>query len=271
MSPHTSQLRSRHNPPQRCDVSVYLFLRHSITPSLRHFRRGFTLAELIVAIVMLGFLAGATYLSVSQMIRSRDRSAARAEAFGRANLAADLIARDVTNALRDSDLLNAKVAITREGKPGQGLDGVLLFSHIDRPIRPGAIQAEGDEAEVQYKLRPAEGLSAKPGSMVLWMRRAPVPDEYPDAGGVATPLVEGVMSLTMQAYDGTTWIDEWDSDLDGLPHALRVVVAAADDRGQDTITARRIIAMDRVPIPPEEDTTATETNTTGTGTTGGGS
>lgn len=241
-------------------------LRGFVAPCLR----GFTLAELLVAIIMLGVLSTATYLSISQVIRSRDRAGARAEAFGRANLAADLIARDAANALRDSDLLSAKVAITRDGKPGQGLDGLLLFAHIDRPIRAAGVQAEGDEAEVQYKLRPSEvsadRSAAAANAMVLWRRRAPVPDEYPDAGGVATPLVEGVKSLTLQAYDGTTWLDEWDSDLDGLPHALRLVVTAIDDQGRDTVTARRIIAMDRVPVPPEEDTTSTETGTTaGTG------
>ena len=232
--------------------------------------RGFTLAELLVAIIMLGVLSTATYVSISQVIRSRDRAGARAEAFGRANLAADLIARDATNALRDSDLLSAKVAITRDGKPGQGLDGLLLFAHIDRPIRAAGIQAEGDEAEVQYRLRPSDVTAGRPAAtasaMVLWRRRAPVPDEYPDAGGVATPLVEGVKSLAFQAYDGTTWLDEWDSDLDGLPHALRLVVTAIDDQGRDTVTARRTIAMDRVPVPPEEDTTSTETTTTPGGT-----
>ncbi|MBY0261791.1 MAG: prepilin-type N-terminal cleavage/methylation domain-containing protein, partial [Phycisphaerales bacterium] len=117
-------------------------------------RGGFTLIELILACVMMTILFSATYASLSQSIRSRDREVARTAAYTRAGLAADLIARDINNALRASDLFEAKVAIVREGRAGSGLDGLLLFTHIDRPVRPASGQPEGDECETQYRLEP---------------------------------------------------------------------------------------------------------------------
>lgn len=230
--------------------------------------------ELIIATIMISTIAAATYIAISQTIRSRDRAGAKAEAFSRARLAADLIASDAQNALRDSDLLNARVAITRTGKPGAGQDGLLLFSHGLRPVRPYSGQNEGDEYEVQYRLQPAD----KPDMLALWRRADPVPDEYPDAGGVAAAVVDGMKSLSVQAYDGAEWLDDWDSDNDGLPHALRFTVVASDNAGSASATIRRVVAMDRVPIPPEqtaEDSTSgsgnTNTgNTQGNGTTGTG-
>lgn len=243
---------------------------------------GFTLIELILACVMMTILFSATYASLSQAIRSRDRAVARTAAYTRAGLAADLIARDVSNALRASDLLEAKVAIVREGRAGSGLDGLLLFTHIDRPVRPASGQPEGDECETQYRLEPV-GIGASPDEAryALWRRRQPVPDEYPDAGGVASVMVDGLRSLTVEAYSGSEWRTDWDSDNDGLPYAIRLTVVGVDDDGRASATVRRVVALDRVPIPPvAEDipetggttTTpdATGTSGTGTGATGGG-
>lgn len=234
-----------------------------MTRHAHHHRRAFTLIELIVAAILIAAFTGATYQAVSQTMRARQKSESRGEAFSRASLAADLIARELHSALRARDLTEGKIAIIRTAAAGRGQDGLLIFSHITRPIRPGGEQPEGDESEAQFRLEP----SAKPNYWTLWERRAPVPDAYPGAGGVATPLVDGLTALTVDAYDGAAWRDTWDSDADGYPHALRLVVTAASDSigstTPSTATARRIVAFDRVPIPlPVEETTSTTPTTT---------
>lgn len=229
-------------------------------------RRGFTLVELIVAGIMISLLGGATYVCISQTVRARDRGVSRGEAFTRANLAADLIAADVQNTLRDADLANTRLLILRDGRPGEGRDGILIFSNSDRPARAGGLQPEGQEYETQYRLLPG---SAK-GSFDLWRRRDPVPDENPEGGGVASLLVSGLTSLSIQCSDRTTWRDTWDSDAEGLPYGVRIVVGATDDGGTATSTARRVVAIDRVPTPlqdTEED--ASTGTTTGSSSTGG--
>jgi hypothetical protein len=198
---------------------------------------------------MMGILIGAAYISVSQTIRVRDTSQSRGEAMTRASSAVALIAEDASNALRDADLTNCRVLITRDGKPGEGRDGLLLFSHLNRSVRPTSTEAEGEEGEVQFRLQSGDA----PDSLSLWRRTDPVVDEFPDGGGVASALVDGVKSVNIQAHNGTDWVDDWDSDIDGIPYAIRVTVTGSDDKGRASLSARRVIALDRVPLPKESE------------------
>lgn len=242
-----------------------------MTRSARHPAfRGFTLAELIVASVILTVIAGATTAAISQSLRSRDTASAAGEAFSRAQQAVARIAADAQQALRDPNLAFTKIEIITGGPAGRASQGLLLFTHQARNTRSTADAIESDEYEVQYRLEPAtasDGETPPANTYTLWRRSDPVPDEYFDAGGVASPVVDGVRSLTIDAYDGASWVATWDSDADGYPHALRIVVAATDSQGRRTVTARRVVAFDRTPPPLVES--ETEEGTDGSSTTGG--
>lgn len=123
----------------------------------------------------------------------------------------------------------------------------LLFTTQSRPVRAESEQNEGEAYEVQYRLESPPGIDT--AGYVLWRRADPVPDDVPDGGGVASPIALDVASFSVQAFDGTTWVDAWDSDRDGYPHALRVTAAARDPRGTREAFARRTIAIDRPPTP----------------------
>jgi prepilin-type N-terminal cleavage/methylation domain-containing protein len=208
--------------------------------------RGFTLAELIVTIIILGLVAGATTAVLAQAVRARDRSIARTDAFTRAQLAVDRIAAECQSALRDSELQYAKVLVT-PGPPGPArADALLLFTHPRSPVRPGSGEPEGGEGEVHFRLGPGP-VAGSPAA--LWRRARPVPGLRVGTGGVAAPIVDGVVELVVRASDGTSWFDSWDSDTDGLPHALSIAVTAVDDSGQTRASVRRVVALDRVPQP----------------------
>jgi hypothetical protein len=89
------------------------------------------------------------------------------------------------------------------------------------------------------------------------MRADSQPDQYERGGGSATPLMDGVVSLRFEAYDGSTWRDAWDSDLDGLPWALRVTVRALgnepgapiDPLVRDLVTLQTVVPIDRATPP----------------------
>lgn len=239
--------------------------------------RGFTLAELLVASIIGAFVIGATYAALSQVIRGRDGATGRQQAFSRAALAAELMARDVEAALRDADLRFATVRVTRGGSTAEPRDELLVFCAHPRPLRPWSGTPEGVERESQYRVLPS-GLAA-PGApaTALWRRIDPVPDETPDGGGIAAPLVDGVVAVSVLAADSEQWFDQWDSDIDGLPHAVRITVWAVDDSGRHRAAARRTVAIDRVPPPapaPEEENPDASTDgnsTTGVGGATGGS
>lgn len=239
-------------------------------------RRGFTLVELIVAVVVGAIVAGSTTAAVTGFMRAKTRATARHDAFRRAETAASLIAADLMVAARERDLVAATVYLTEGANGPYAADQVLVYARSLEPVRGLIDQPEGGDREIQYKLFPAVDGST---GYVLWRRVQAVPDDFGDAGGVATPMVDGIQSLNLRAMDAQEWYESWDSDLQGYPHAVSVQVTASSEDGQVTATVRRVVAMDRTPLPTAApETTPTETPAegttppaTGTGTTGTGS
>lgn len=224
-------------------------------------RPGFTLVELIVASVIAAILAGAASVSLARMIRARTSSEARQTAYARAEGVTSRIALDLLNVMRDSNLANCRVQIRNGGLPNAERDDLLLLTRSLRPVRADSI--EGDEYEAHYRIAPMDATNVSSPSDAFWKRTDPAHDDYQDGGGVATAIAQGAVALSIQATDGESWFEDWNSDSDGLPHAVRVVAVARSDDGKAQIVSRRIIALDRVPIPPEETTDSeTESETT---------
>jgi hypothetical protein len=202
-------------------------------------------------------IAVATASSISQMTRARNDSRARQQAFQRADSAAARIAMDLASVIRRNDPLQQKLMVLNGGSPGAERDELLLLITSHRPLRGIDGEPEGGEYEVQYRVQP--GMD---GRDALWRRMDIAYDDYIDGGGIATPIAGSIVSLSVLAADSTgEWLEAWDSDSDGMPHAVKVVVAAGSDDGRTVATAMRIVAIDRVPLPlpaPEEETEGTE-------------
>jgi type II secretion system protein J len=219
-------------------------------------RGGFTLIELLTAVLIAAGIAAAAMVAVSQALRARDLAESRGGALSRAGAAADMIALDLLNLVRAGDLYDARFLLADGGGAGEAQrDELLIFAHSARQARAVSEQNEGGAYEVQYRLRAApEGeawAGVEPG-LVLWRRIDPVPDRNPAGGGVASPVVTGVLSLSIEAFDGAAWHAEWDSDRDGYPHAARVTVSAGQRSSRGGVVradARRTVAFDRTPAP----------------------
>lgn len=221
-------------------------------------RRGFTLVEVLVAIIIVAGIASAATVAISQSLKAQAISGARREARARADAAVERIAVDVENVVRDADLYDDRVFLTDGGSGALARDQLLLFSGSATVARAGNIQAEGGRYEIQYRPvdRPVINTTSRrrpnaPSStIVLWRRVDPVPDEVPDGGGVVFPVAEGLLSLSIEAFDGENWYESWDSDRDGIPHAIRIEARATSNADASRIaTARRVVAIDRVPVP----------------------
>ncbi|HLP85565.1 MAG TPA: type II secretion system protein GspJ [Phycisphaerales bacterium] len=217
-------------------------------------RSGFTAAELIVGIVIIALIATSTTSVMSRLVASREVVASNRQAFARANDAAGRIALDLSNAVRDAEMEQCKVQVIDSGTSGPPRDEVLVLMRSLRGVRSETVRGnapEGDEFEAQYRLVQGDG-----GMMDLWRRVDPALDETIDGGGVASPVVAGLTSLSVEASDGNKWFAAWDSDSDGLPHAVRVVVTARSDNARTEVTVRRVVAIDRVPLAPKDEENA---------------
>ncbi len=210
-------------------------------------RRAFTLVEVVVASVVCAMIAAATATAIGQIARVKEKSLARRQAGARADGAAARIAMDALSAVRHHDLRFAKVQVM-DG--GAGNDELVVLTRSLRRVRGADTAPEGGVYEAQYRIGPGGPDGAAP---TLWRRVDPAFDPALDGGGVAEPAVVGVRSLSVQASDGEAWFDAWDSDTDGLPHGLRVTVEGVSDDGSVTAVARRVIALDQVPVPTEAE------------------
>lgn len=206
---------------------------------------GFTLVEVIVGSIILALIAAGTAASLSGMVRASDASAGAAEAHRRADVAAQMIAADAVNLARRSDLLFTRLRI----QDGGDRDDLLMLVRSRRPLRDVEFAAEGGEHEAQYRIQ----ASADGAGSALWRRRDAALDDTIDGGGIAVEVAPGVIGLNVEAGDGQAWYPEWDSDQFGLPHLIRVTVTAQSGDGRRASHARRVVAFDRVPIPPETD------------------
>lgn len=214
-------------------------------------RRGITLVEVIVVALISAGIAAGTVSAVSQSLRARESSQARYEAFVTADIAARSIAKDIANIVRDGDLFYTRFLLEDEGQGDREEDRVLMFSRSSSRARAGEAP-EGAEYEIQYRaVDPAKNrlVSKDTPGLDLWKRTDPVPDEVPEGGGVAYPITSSILSLSILAYDGEGWYEEWDSDIDGYPHAVSVTVRTTSDNERRTATARRIVPIDRPPVP----------------------
>ena len=223
------------------------------TPSAR--RGGFTIVELILAGIIAAMVFGALTISMSQIVQAKNISRERLDAYVRADLALRNLRRDLISTLRRDDLFYTRLHIedsalnTTRGELDR--DELLVFNHRLRASREIDYNGEGVEYETAYRIAEDEW------GPVLWQRRDALPDQYPTAGGVVSPIAEGVVSLSLEAWDGEQWLENWDSDYDGLPHAIRITVQASGHLpGEPAFDApiavlRTIVPIDRMP-PPDD-------------------
>ena len=210
--------------------------------------RGFTLVEVMVAGVITAFLLGSVSMSLSQLAKAKAGTTQRLAAHLRADAALESLRREIVSVIRSDDLFWSRLLIEDDAISSSvgrlDRDEILVFSTRFRPVHPVEFSGEGMEYESQFRIEDDEV------GPVLWHRRDAVPDEYPRGGGTATPLVDGLISLSIEAYDGQQWYEQWDSDLDGLPMAIRVMVAASGHAlGDDAYDERLPIAILRTVIP----------------------
>jgi hypothetical protein len=215
------------------------------------------MVELLLAGVIAAFVLGGITTSLSQIGKARSIVKTRYDAFLRADSALNALRRDVASVIRTDDLFYTRLLLIDDtfkvGKETFDRDELLVFNNRMRPVRAISYNGEGSEYETHFRVADDED------GPVLWQRRDAIPDEYPQGGGIATPLVEGIISLSIEAYDGLAWYNDWDSDIDGLPWAVRITITSSGNRNADDVYSeltpravlRTVVAIDRVLIPKD--------------------
>lgn len=178
-------------------------------------RGGFTLLELLIALVLLAVLATALYASFFTVVKARERGAEGMEARRELGATLDLLRREIAAALvSDSDKRLHFVVEDRDNfaRPTSIIElTTLALPQTSQVVRESGIRT------VRYEMLEKEG-------RLLLTRREQ--DLFFDLRDVRPyPQMERISGFLVECHDGTKWLKSWDSSLNsGLPGMVRITV-----------------------------------------------
>jgi type II secretion system protein J len=238
---------------------------------------GFTLIELILAMLLASMLALGLYQALSASIKLQRSAQGAAQAAHSGSVAMDLICRDLDSAVvpAPTDTSTTTSALTSQpltlrgpfqGSHQGGIGGDnddLVFCTIEHEDNadPADPLAEGIH-QVEFALSSSNGqpvLVRRVTRNLLATSQAPVDEQI---------LCRGVKALSMQYYDGTEWNSSWDSTQVGdvLPYAVRVAIDIVDPSGALQANGNPVVKRisRTVPIPCAQPSTTDGTTSTAT-------
>ena len=205
-------------------------LPHSDAPGAK----GFTLIEILIALALLGILAGALYGTYFSLIRGRESAVEGMEARRELRTTLDLLRRELNSALynRNSKKLHFSVE-DRDifGKPASRLTFTTLA-----PPQPGGL-AVSDQVDLIYEILEREK------KMVL-SRQAK--DLYHTGEPGRYPQMESIEGFLVECQNGDKWVKSWDTTLNfALPKAVRVTVTVKEG---EKSTSYSVLASPRIAL-----------------------
>jgi type II secretion system protein J len=210
--------------------------------------RAFTLLELLVAMTMMSIIAASLYTSMSIGFKAKE-SAERVVEKGRAaEIAVELIKNMLTASLVPNGILAGEFkGEDEQNEKGHDADN-LVFYTADYVPKEGELACDIEKVEIGMDVRKntEEQVIYRKTTTNLLSPTTLSPDEE--------ILCGGVRSLNLRYYNGSDWVDEWDSsDNDNsLPKAVEVTIvmentdkngdiAANDKEGLYTFTETIIL------------------------------
>lgn len=186
--------------------------------------RGFTLIEILIAVVLLGILSAALYGSYFIVLSARERASEGMEARRELGSTLDLIRREFAAAKFDRDDKRLRFVVEDRdnfGRPASSLELTTLIPSS------GQGRKESGISSVRYRLE------EKDKRFILTRCEQDIFFESADATGY--PQMERISSFLVECYDGSKWVRSWDTATalnNALPKMLRVTVQVDEDGRQ---------------------------------------
>jgi len=209
-----------------------------------HTGAGFTLLEVMIALVITGLVLTMVYSSFSAVMETRERVTAATDTNMTARLVLSRMVREIESAFivqRAEDAPPESRYTHFEGLQNE-IDGLAAdrisfttFAHTKR----GVDADESDQAIISYEgaLFPADDGSEETLALIRreW-RRVAAAGETQTYEPVPIPIAEGIAGFRLRFLEaGGDWVTEWDSTnlrtLDALPAAVEISLSLTDGRG----------------------------------------
>lgn len=200
--------------------------------SYRRSRRGFTLLEILIALALLGVLAGALYGTYFSLIKGRESANEGMEARRELRTTLDLLRREINSAQYSKN--NKRLHFSVEdrdifGKPAS----VLAFTAIAGPDDSG--QVVSDQVDLKYEILERE-------KKMILSRQAK--DLYHAGGEDRYPQMESIEGFLVECQNSEKWVRSWDTAINnGLPKAVRITVTVKDG---EKAAAYSVLAVPRI-------------------------
>lgn len=188
-------------------------------------RRGFTLIEILVGLVIATMILGAaagvfvTALDAWRRGNQSRRVLQTAQALGHT------IERQLRSAL-PPDTKGEVVFWGMDLSDGERMGHEITFLSSAPPRFPRS-SARSDVCEVTFRFDPSEEGAA------LTMRVDPTPDEIPDDGGVEVNLSEEIASFEVLYFDEIEWLPVWEETEAPVAVQFTVHIKQLDDAGRE--------------------------------------
>lgn len=188
---------------------------------VRH-ESGFTLLELLIAIVLLALLTTALYASFFTVARARERADQAMEGRRELGRTLDLLRREIAACRFGAGSRGLRFVVEDRdlfGKPASSLELTTLA-----PPRISQAPPESGVRAVRYDLLERDGRN------LLLRRERDLAFDWQSA--VAYPQMEHVGGFLVECYDGSAWVRSWDTaaGMNGrLPARVRVTLQVEEN------------------------------------------
>lgn len=176
--------------------------------------RGFTLLEVLVALLLLVILSGALYGTYFSLMRGRETAVAKMDGRRELSTTLDQLRRELSAAYFNTANTRLRFVVEDRdffGKPASTLDFTAIA-----PPRSDQLTAS-DQVRLTYKAMEKE-------QKLLLARQAR--DLYVTVDPLPYPQMEELEGFLVECYDGTKWVKSWDTKLNAgqLPKFVRVTI-----------------------------------------------
>lgn len=186
---------------------------------------GFTLLEVLIAVVLLGILSAALYGSYFGVMRARDRASSGMESRRELGATLDLIRREVSAAQfnsSDKRTDNRRLRFVVEDRDNFGTQSSTLELTTLAPPASGS-RSESGIVIVTYRIAEKnKKFTLTRQERDLFSEETVIP-AYPQMEQISAFLVEC-------SSDGSKWVKSWDTAINGaLPTGVRVTIQVEEE------------------------------------------
>lgn len=180
---------------------------------------GFTLLEVLIAVVLLGILSAALYGSYFGVLQARDRASSGMESRRELGATLDLIRREISSAMFNRTDKRLRFVVEDRDNFGAS-SSTLELTTLAPPV--GQNRSESGIVIVGYRI------AEKDKKRTLTRQERDLFSE--EVTIPAYPQMDQISSFLVECYDGSKWVKSWDTAINlRMPGSVRVTVQVEEE------------------------------------------